>query len=241
MYWENEHKRWDLLDILTRPTKSLCHLRQIQHLQHMEARGKHPLLVALARLCCRRGWPQNKRCVKQRGIIGTQEQCAGICRGEPLYLGTSPCSVRICACEAGSGLSWELTSCCSVPRLFHHPCHTPTLLGEQPGWWESKTYKQRLSLEREKFQLSLQMEQHLLLSVTVTSGQFEQWSLQTTKQLVGWKKLPDYLMEEMHSLKRNPFLPNKSTPPEEEMARAVLNHSSTFWLTPIAAEGPPQS
>lgn len=42
----------------------------------------------------------------------------------------------------------------------------------------------------------------------------------------------------MHTLKRNPFVLNESTPPEQEMAGGVLNHSSTVWLTPIAAEGP---
>lgn len=50
-----------MLDIITRPTKRRCDLRQIQHLQRMEVRGKRSLLVALAR-----GWPQNTRCVKQR-------------------------------------------------------------------------------------------------------------------------------------------------------------------------------
>lgn len=60
--WENKHRREEnLLDIITRPTKRRCDLRQIQHLQRMEVRGKRSLLVALAR-----GWPQNTRCVKQR-------------------------------------------------------------------------------------------------------------------------------------------------------------------------------
>lgn len=45
----------------------------------------------------------------------------------------------------------------------------------------------------------------------------------------------------MHTLKRNPFLLNKSTPPKQEMAGAALNQSSTVWLTAIAAEGPLQS
>lgn len=128
--------------------------------------------------------PQNKRHVKQRGITGTREQwgwaesvcwdlqrgvwalCWDLQRWAPLSRDIPLQCQNLCLWGRFRTLSWELTSCCSVPRLFHHPCHIPTLLGEQPGWWESKTYKQRLSLEREKFQLSLQMEQHLLLSVT---------------------------------------------------------------------------
>lgn len=84
------------LDIVTRPTKRLWHLRQIPHLRHMEMRGKRPLSVPLARLSCRRGQPQNTRCGKQRAtgnhrasiIAGAQNKPPSAPRGQR---GPGPC------------------------------------------------------------------------------------------------------------------------------------------------------
>lgn len=309
----------------------------------MEVRGKRPLLVALAKLCYRRGWPQNTRCVKQswesrgvhhpgpgaqnqprsapsvqrgtgaaragplpQGAAGTQpekhlshrhgdrEPCRDVIRRTRIWLahkqgrlsppragleslppifnifncsqsrggckaGASPCSAHRAApshcpqtmnlpepsCLPGSSSAadrckscypsaWdsgtagmrgvsvlaltEVSTCNVLPlsrdnppgvsefvsvrqiqatELRTHSCrsvsqfvlsslpYTDTLGRAARGGERAKHTNRAFPYKREKFQLSLQMHQHLLASITITSGQFEQCSLLTTKQLVG--------------------------------------------------------
>lgn len=77
-------------------------------------------------------------------------------------------------------------SCRSVSQFVLSSLpYTDTLGRATRGGGRAKHTNRAFPYKREKFQLSLQMHQHLLASVTITSGQFEQCSLLTMKQLVG--------------------------------------------------------